>query len=138
MAHWEDAQIAIEKRFNDGWTTTTKHFWSSGVPFVAPSGAYVAIQIEEFSGEQASLGQSPVLHRYLGIITLQVFVPERTGSNLANQYCDTLDTLFRRAQFSLNNSGTITCRTPTKRTVGTKAGWYQVNLVIPYQRDKVH
>jgi len=138
MAHWDDARIAIEKRLQDNWTATTIRFWSSSVPFAIPATAYIALQIEEFDAKQITLGDSPQTHRYYGVITIQVLVPERSGPKAAAGYCDTLDDLFRRAQFSQNNSGMITCRTPQARVVGVNQGWYQVNLSIDYQRDKTH
>jgi len=138
MAHWDDARIAIEKRVADNWTATPIRYWSSGVPFAVPATAYIAVQIEEFDARQITLGTTPQTHRYFGQITIQVLVPERTGTKAAAGYCDTLDDLFRRQQFSHGNSGLFTCRTPQKREVGTRDGWYQVNLAIPYQRDKAH
>ena len=138
MAHWDDARIAIEKRLADNWATTPIQYWSSGVPFQTPTTAYIAITIEEFNGTQITLGGTPQLHRYFGIITLQVFVPERQGAKTAAGYCDTLDNLFRRAQFSQGNSGLITCRTPQARMIGASDGWYQMNLAIEYHRDNVH
>ena len=141
MAHWDDAIIAIEKRLDDAWSTTPIHFWSSGVPFEPPTaGGYIAITVEEFDGQQVTLGSTPQMHRYFGIITIQVFVPERQNNvaKTAAGYCDTLDDLFRRAQFSQGNSGNITCRTPQAQIVGVSDGWYQMNLSIDYQRDKIH
>lgn len=139
MAHWDDARIAIEKRLADNWATTPIQYWSSGVPFEPPtSGGYITITVEEFSAQQITLGSSPQMHRYFGIITLQVFVPERQGAKTAAGYCDTLDELFRRAQFSQGNSGLITCRTPQGQMVGVSDGWYQMNLSVEYQRDKIH
>jgi len=138
MAHWDHARIAVEKRLNDNWMTTPIRFWSSNAPFNVPATAYIALMVEEFDGRQITLGGTPQLHRYAGQITIQVLVPERTGASVALGYCDTLDDLFRRAQFSYSNSGLITCRTPQRRDVGVTQGWYQVNLVIPYQRDKSH
>lgn len=138
MAHWDDARIAIESRINSNWTTTPVRYWSSGVPFDVPSSAHIAVQIEEFSASQITLGDTPQTHRYFGVLTIQVFVPERQGAKAAAGYCDTLDDLFRRAQFSSGNSGVITCRTPQARTIGVKNGWYQVNLIIEFHRDKQH
>ena len=138
MGHWDDTRIAIEKRFNDNWTSTPKRFWSSGVPFVVPTTPYVAITIEEFDADQVSLGTGVQSHRYHGMITFQVFVPERTGAKVSDGYCDTLGDLFRRAQFSQGGSGVITCHTPQKRFVGTVEGWFQQNLIIPFQRDIIH
>lgn len=138
MAHWDDARIAIESRINSNWTTTPVRYWSSGVPFVVPATAYIAVQIEEFTASQITLGSVPQTHRYTGIITIQVLVPERQGAKLAATYCDTLDPIFRRAQFSSGNSGVITCRTPQVRTIGIMNGWYQMNMSIEYHRDKMH
>ncbi len=137
MAHWDDTRIAIESRLASAWTTTPIRYWSSGVPFVVPAVPYIALQIEEFDAEQISFGATRT-HRYFGIITIQVLVPERQGAKAAAGYCDTLDDLFRCAQFSSGNSGVITCRTPQVRPVGVEDGWYQLNLSVDYQRDKQH
>ena len=139
MAHWDAARIAIESRLATGWGTTTPiRYWSSGVPFDVPATAYIALQIEEFDAQQITLGGGTQTHRYFGIITIQVLVPERQGAKAAAGYCDTLDDLFRRAQFSQGNSGLITCRTPQMRVIGVRDGWFQMNLSIEYQRDKQH
>lgn len=139
MAHWDDAVIAIEARLAAAWGTTTPiRYWSSGVPFEVPSAPYIAVQIEEFDGGQITLGNVPQTHRYFGVITIQVLTPERTGGKAARAYADLLDPTFRRAQFSQGDSGIITCRTPQARTIGVRDGWYQINLVIPFHRDKIH
>lgn len=139
MAHWDDARIAIEARLATGWGATTPiRYWSSGVPFVVPSGAYIALQIEEFDAQQITLGETPQTHRYFGTITIQVLVPERQGAKVSAGYCETLDDLFRRAQFSSGNSGVMTCRTPQVKTIGVLQGWYQVNIATAYHRDKIH
>ncbi len=139
MAHWDDARIAIENRLATNWATTPIRYWSSGVPFdPKPGVAYIALQITDVTGNQVSLGSGSQLHRYAGLIILQILVPERGGPKVADQYCDTLDDLFRRATFSHGSSGTIVCRTPQKTVVGVQDGWYQVNLVVPFRRDKIH
>lgn len=138
MAHVEDAVTAIERRFNTGWTTTKKRFWTSNVPFEIPDAPYVALQVEEFSSQQASFGSGVQLHRYAGNIILQILVKERTGSKLANQYASQLSDLFRSAQFSYLDSGLITCFTPVARTIGVQDGWFQVNVSVEYRRDKIH
>jgi len=138
MGHWDDTRIAIESRLADNWTTTPIRYWSSGVPFAPTNTAYVALQIEEFEARQISLGPPPQLHRYFGVITLQVLLPEGQPAKQADGYCDTLDTLFRGVQFQHGNSGWIVTRTPQKRNVGIQSGWFQTNLVIPYKRDRLH
>lgn len=138
MPHWDNARAAIEKRIQDNWTMTPIRYWSSGAPFIVPSTAYIAVRIDEFDGHQITLGSTPQVHRYIGQIVIQVLVPERSGAAVALGYCESLDDLFRRAQFSYLQSGMITCRTPQVRDVGIQQGWYQVNLIIPYHRDRSH
>jgi hypothetical protein len=144
MGHFEDERIAIETRLASNWESapgvlrTPIRYWSSNAPFVQPTTAWIALQIEPDVGRQVSLGDGVQLHRYDGLITIQVFTPEGTGPTAADQYVDLLDPIWRRQEFSYGTSGLIRCRTPWKRPVGIDRGWYQVNLKVLYQRDKQH
>ena len=145
MGHFEDERIAIETRLADNWESapgtlrTPIRYWSSGALFEIPDEApWIALQDEPDLGRQVSLGDGVQLHRYDGLITIQVFTPERTGPVAADQYVELLDPIWRRAEFSHGESGLIRCRTPWAVRVGVLDGWYQVNLKVRYQRDRQH
>lgn len=130
---FRDAAQAIESRLQTNWTATPIQF--ENVPLAEPGAAYVALFIRDGEGVQISLG-TPALRRWPGIIILQVFVPERTGTRKAREYADALATIFDRAQFSSGASGVISCHTPSIDTVGTRDGWCQVNVTVPFQRNR--
>ena len=139
MGHILDARIAIESRFATNYTSTPIHFWSANVPFKpTPGQSYVAISISYGDGRQITLGEIPQVHRYTGIIIVQIFTPEDKGAKASDDIADLVDPIFRRAQFSFGVSGVITCRTPVKEVVGVKDGWYQVNMKCLFKRDKQH
>jgi hypothetical protein len=145
MGHVTDARIAIEGRLYDNWQSppgtlrTPIRYWSSNAPFEIPeAAAWIALSVNAESGRQVSLGDGVQLHRYLGQIVVQVFVPERTGSQDMDTYLDLLDPIWRCAQFSYGDSGLITCRTPDVEAVGTADGWFQKNLKVAYRRDRQH
>jgi|GEM_PF-1105923 hypothetical protein len=130
---FEDERIAIEKRFNDNWTTTPI-VWSN-VPFKEQTTPYVALFILDGEGEQVSLG-TVAMRRWAGVVVIQVFTLPDTGTKLARTYAETIAAIFDRAQFSYGGSGTITCRVPSIDPVGVENGWYQVNVNVPFIRDK--
>lgn len=124
---------AIEKRLSDNWTTTPIQF--DNVAFSAPAdNTYVSLTIINGDADQIELGETPV-HRHIGVITIQVFVPVENGTNTARSYADSLAAIFRNVQFSAGSSGTILCRSPNIVRVGVSNGLYQLNVAVPYQRD---
>lgn len=132
-----DARIAFEARFASmfiGAGAVPIHFWSANLPHKpVPGQAWVAFSISE--GEASQITVSPPLHRFYGQVIVQIFVPEDKGAKQSDDIVDLVGPIFRRAQFSYNTSGTITCRTPTKKTVGVRDGWFQVNVSTSYHRD---
>ena len=129
-----DERKAIESRLAAAWTTTPIRY--ENVPFGAISTPYVALFIIDGQGQQISLGTAPVLRRWVGIIMIQVFVPQDTGTQIVKSYADTIGVIFDRAQFSSGNSGTIRCRVPSIQSIGIQNGWQQINVSIPFIRDR--
>ena len=130
---------AIEERFLTQWALSTKSavvtlFENSAIspPTEEP---FVALYIRSGAGQQISLGSSP-LDRYDGLIIVQVFVPEETGTQEAREIADVVETIFKRQSFSSGAGGLIRCRLAALDPMGNKAGWLQSNVSIPYQRDE--
>jgi hypothetical protein len=130
-----DERRAIEARFAANFSTLPVAY--ENVPFAQPaSGGFVRLTIRPAGARQASTGSSP-LQRYAGLIVADIFVPENTGTATARAHADTVEAIFRQAQFSAGNSGTITCRTPSIEAVGVRDGWFQLSVSVPYQRDRI-
>lgn len=130
---FEATRQAIEARLAANWTTTPIKF--ENVPFVETVDPYLALFILDGEGNQITVGD-PVVKRWTGLILIQVFVPQDTGTKLARTYADSLGALFERQTFSAGASGTIRSRIASIQSIGVKDGWYQINVTVPFIRDK--
>lgn len=133
MSGFADERKAIESRLKNAWTTTPIKF--EKVPFDQIATPYVALFILDGDGSQISLG-TPALRRWPGIIMVQIFIPEDSGTQIERTYADSIGAIFDRAQFSSGSSGTIRCRIPSIKSLGIINGWQQLNVTIPFIRDK--
>jgi len=134
MSGYADERQAIEARLAANFTAIPIQYENS--PLQELKTAYCAVFIRRGEGHQITLGDSPQLHRWAGVIIVQVFVPEHTGTQAAATYADSIAAVFQRQEFSAGASGLIRCRTPHAEAAGARNGWYQLNVVIPYIRDK--
>ena len=133
MSGFAEEAKAIETRLAAGWTTTPIRY--DNAPFPETTAPYVALFILDGDGNQISLG-AVALRRWVGLIVLQIFVPQDTGTRLAKGYANTLGALFDRAEFPVENGGLIRCRVPSIAEIGIRNGWNQLNVTIPFTRDK--
>lgn len=131
---FEHERVAIEGRFAANYTATPIKY--ANKKFEPPkTTAWVALTILTGIGRQASLGASNPLHRFTGVIQIDVFAPEDTGTATARGHADTIGDIYRRQQFSYSSSGTITCDTPYITDRGIENGWHRLVVSIPYRRD---
>lgn len=131
---YADEERAIHERLAANWTTTPIKY--GDVPFQQPDTEWIAVWIQNIDARQIDLGVSNPLVRHDGRIVIQVFAPAVNGVRLIKQYGDTLGAIFAGQQFSAGGSGTIRCRRATVRTLDANHGWAQVNVEIPFSRDK--
>lgn len=140
---------AIEARFATAWaiaepTVPVKY---QNALFDQPANSeWVALHVLDGPGAQASLETGP-FHRYVGVIVIQIFVPENTGTQRARTLGDNAASVFlvsnRGAAFKagggnpLDGSGRITCLTPAIEPGEVNEGWFQMNVNVPYQRDVI-
>lgn len=82
-------------------------------------------------GQTVGLGGSTKFVRDLGFITVQIFVPERTGTAAAMGYVDAFNTLFEHERFD-----GIETFTASVTPAGVSDGWHQTNVNIPFRRTR--
>lgn len=135
---FQDTRRAIESRFANNWTaTTTDRIKYENVPFEQPtSGTWVALTILTGAAGIAGISTTP-LNRYAGLIQVDIFAAEKTGSDASWALADSVSTIFRHKQFSAGSSGTITSRVPGVQNMGVENGWHRLVVSIPFQRDKI-
>jgi len=126
----------IETYFTTSWGTTTKIRWDNvkwTEPVADPS--WVALTVITDEAAQISLGDNP-LYRFPGMVIVQVFVKEGTGTGVANQLADQVVEAFRLRTLGVTATGFVKFQTPWKRREGIKEGWFQMNVFAPYARDE--
>ena len=131
-----DAATKIETRFKTGWGSTTlvQGFdnWKGPEPNKATT-KWARFAILHGNGVAASIsGGDTKLHRHTGIITISIFTELGIGAYTARTLADTAAGLFR----DITADEGITYRTPQPQEIGDdNHGWYQYNVLIPFQLD---
>lgn len=95
------------------------------------TGVWARVTINHGDSETAGIGQG-VRVRTFGVVTIQFFNKQYTGTNDVLQAVDVAISAFQHQQFN-----GITCRSATVRRIGERDGVYQTNLTIPFYRDEV-
>lgn len=132
---YADEERAIHERLATNWVTTPIRYGEA--PFTEPNATpWIAIWIQNIEARQIDLGVTNPLVRHDGRIVIQIFAPESQGVRTSKTYADTLGAIFAGQEFSAGSSGTIRARRATVRTIPAKNGWSQVNVEIPFSRDK--
>ena len=133
---FEDERRAIEARFADNFTATPIKY--ENVPFDAPDdAAWVALSMSGTRERGAvKMGlKAGEFNRYPGVIRVDIYIPEDTGTAVARQHADTIRAIFKDQKFSAGSSGVITTRAPRYETLGVENGWYHGRVTTPYYRD---
>ena len=88
MTTYSDARKNIRAHFVARWGTRTPvtydnrgTFFSGSTPVAKPSkAAWARFSMQNNTGRVETIGKSGVVHRRLGLIFVQIFVPEGTGT----------------------------------------------------------
>jgi hypothetical protein len=127
---------AIEERFNTNHTSTPIQY--ENVKFEQPDEAsWVALTLLPGNANQVSVGTTRHVKRFSGIIQVDIFTVEDTGTKIARDLADSISAIFDSVQFSLGSSGLITTRVPEYTTLGVENGWYHAVVSVAYHRDKI-
>lgn len=130
-----DERRAIERQFADNYAGTDVEY--ENTPLKQPSTAFVSLKILSGEGRQVSVGAARSLHRYAGVVQVDIFIPPDGGTDQARTIADTVEAVFRSKQISAGSSGTITFRTPSYIPRGVDKGWYHAVVSVVYQRDRL-
>lgn len=139
---FEAERATIEGLFQTQWSasayaSTTVIY--DNISTKRPSTDYVYHQIISGDGMQKEIvGTGAALHRYFGIVQVDILVPIGTGTATARGMADVVSTIYRRRQLTDGAGGRITFRTPSIRVVGVIGERYRVIVSCPFQRDIRH
>lgn len=136
-----DERTAIENLFSTGWALTAH----ASVPIVydnfdetfsGEADPWIRLTIKPGDSAQISLGSSPYC-RYAGVVTVQVFVRVNTGTVLIRTLAEAVANILRREETLSGESGVISFTIPRLVNVGVENGWFQMNVITNYKRDKI-
>ncbi len=124
---YEALRASIEGRFNDNWTLTPVAY--ENVPFTPGNDPWVRLTI--ITGESVTAGiqgTEPAVDDR-GLVAIQIFVPEGTGTRTSKTLAWTARGVYEHARFDgiLMQSASVTA-------AGVTDGWHQSNITIPFRR----
>ncbi len=123
----------LESTFATAWANTTPVAYDNA-PFKQPAdGRFVRVTMVRGDSEQLNLG-SVKGERQHGVMMIQIFAPKNTGTATAEDLADQAAEIFRMKQF-MQDPVTVNCRNPKQNQVGSRADFYQLNLVVPFEAD---
>lgn len=151
MADYAGAVAAIKQRMIDNWTTTPIVFRNPPPDSYDPSSnaqqAWVYFEVVGNGSELRGAGKpGDHIWIYRGFVFAHVFVPARSGDELARQYAVAIGEIFRAQGFYNDGSGAIV-RTWAPRTddggsalhgpqsgiINDDGNWFRVTCSIPFE-----
>ena len=103
------------------------------IEFTIPDPPSPFIRLSIKHGDTALLGCGlPKYQRSIGVVIMQVFVPEGQGDKLALQIVDEICTVLDNVDIS-----TVRFQSTRVKEVGVAGGFYQLNTLTPFTSDKV-
>jgi hypothetical protein len=132
---WGELRRVIEARFKAAWSNRTPVRWD-GVPFVEPAGQpWVALYLLDGESNQLTLETTP-RYRDVGVVVMQVFVPEDSGTQEARRLAAFAAAALRAWSAAVGDTGWLWMRAPSIERVGVDAGWLQFNVTVRYRFDR--
>ena len=117
----------IESRMAANWSATPIAY--ENVPFTPDNDPWIRLTVVNGAGLTLGVTGSTPAVRDSGLISVQVFVPEGTGSQQAKALVDLVLPIYEHTRFS-----GILAYTATINPAGTFDGWHQTNITIPFRR----
>lgn len=137
--NFEEFREFAETKFNTDWTTTPIDWENApdSAALTAAKGAkspWVRFVIREGDGVLQTIGSPSRLDRYAGALIISVFVAQLTGTGTARTYADDIADIWR----GYAGADCVKFRTPFMTVVGETDGWFQINVTVNFQNDKIN
>ena len=97
---WQNEKTVLYDKFST-WTATKIKY--PGVPFQEPNAKYIAVNILNGEGREATVG-SPAQRRHVGVVAVQIFDKENQGESGMLALADQLEPMFINANSRLTIS----------------------------------
>jgi hypothetical protein len=132
---FEAERQVLEGWFNDHWANACPIRWENLAWQEPIDATWVAFFIRPGQGQQLDIRGEETLTRHDGLVIVQVFQKEKTGTATASRNADRVSDIFRRLRIRDDAAGTFQFREPYIQRVGEANGVYQINVTCPYRRD---
>ena len=103
--------------------------------FVQPDTTWAAIVILGGTSQQANLGVKNVTERHVGLVQIDIMVPEDEGTKEGGELAQAAGAIFSRQQFSAGTSS-LTFQTPEIKPIGDDGGFDRTMVRIEFRRDE--
>lgn len=132
--NYKNAVAEMRKYFKDHWANLTPLGFDDLKLEKADNVSFARLNIQHFLGFQASIGApSGNMFRRAGVITVQIFVPEGTGSVEAREKAE-----FAQSAYIGQDTGEILYYDTTIVEVGNDGfGFYQINVKANFEYDTI-
>ena len=136
---YEDQDNAIRGRFETQYAMGTNHpvaFANAKFENKPTASPWMQLWIQDAGANQASFGDpGNNFYRHVGLVTVMIFTPLNQGDAEALQLGDEVTAIFRGWQDPTTR--VLFRLAPYVRRVGSDGKWYQVNALMPFERDSL-
>ena len=128
---FESTRRAFEARLSANFSALAIRY--ENVPWNQPDATpWVALTLLDGQAVRANLGDA-ALHRFPGVLQIDIFQPEYTGMKTMRDHADTIAAIFPAGtQFSAGASGTIVMGVPEFISLGVEEGWFHGVVTVPF------
>lgn len=135
----EAERARLETHFKTAWLASAY----AAVPVIfenttikQPTTDFLIHRIADTDGRQVEItGQGAALHRYNGLLQIDLLIAPGTGSTTAKKMFDVIDPMYSRQQLVDGAGGIMTFRTPSFRSMGLVNERYRFVITCSYHRD---
>lgn len=132
MSGFVQEQQDIETLFAAGWGAETPVAHPNYGFDPAGKSEFVQLVILNGDAQQASLSSKDQLHRYSGLVQVEIYVEKNTGERRARELIQKAHDIFYAKQ--VNN---ITFYTPYPRPAQESGNYWRHDLIVSFYRDDV-
>lgn len=116
--------------------TPTPALWFDNLAFEPNiSGNHIVLTILDGDSRPADIGNKTV-DRHVGIVQIDVLIPEDSGSAPAKKMADYFGNAFRKIDVILEDGARLVTKIPEYKNMGTKNSFYRYVISIPFKRDE--
>lgn len=106
--------------------------------FTQPTNSsWVSFHLRWFHSARASIGTSNRFKRHEGMVIVEVFVKEDTGTATMYSICKTIEDTFDEAHFALSDGSYVTCHVPKVKIHGLQDGFFVAQVMTEFCLDTV-